>query len=81
VDPRNLVYVLALLVGAAVVVIVLLRVMKARGRAAEKAPAPPATPGPTAGEDEYLDSSHILGGTDAAARAAEALRRAKDKRK
>lgn len=76
-NPGSIVYVLALLVGAVIVVIVLLRFMKARARDAKALAPPPAAPE----EDEYLDSSHILTGRDAAARAAEAARTAKDKRR
>lgn len=81
-DPGNIVWVLALLIGAVLVVIVLLRIMKAR-RVGEGRTAPPsgAAAHATPEEEEYLDSSHILpGGSEAAARAAEAMRKAKDKR-
>ncbi|MCC6194657.1 MAG: hypothetical protein IT518_09345 [Burkholderiales bacterium] len=79
-DPANTIYVLALLVGAVIVVVLLLRIMKARHRA--HASTPPAATAPCAPEEEeYLDSSHILpGGTDAA-RVAQSLRQGKGKPK
>ena len=84
-DPGSIVPILALLIGAVIVVVVLLRVMKARAGPDRKplpTPAPTPMPSATPEEEEYLDSSHILpGGADAAARAAEAMRATKDKGK
>lgn len=87
-ESGNVFSVLALLAAAVVIVILLLRVMHARqSRADRPAASPVATPPPAmSGEDqEYLDSSHISGPlgpggdvhSDAAARAAAALRNAK----
>jgi hypothetical protein len=83
VDSTSILPFAALLVGAIVIAVILVRVMYARQRAAEKLPPPPA-----AGDDEFLDSSHIGGPilpgadprqSDAAARAAAALRNARQK--
>jgi len=82
VDSTSILPFAALLLGAIVVVVILLRMMHARQRAAEQLPPPPPA------EDEYLDSSHIGGPlapgadprqSDAAARAAAALRNASGK--
>jgi hypothetical protein len=82
VDSTSILPFAALLVGAVVIVVILLRLMHARQRAAEKLPAP------TPEDGEYLDSSHIGGPimpgadprhSDAAARAAAALRNARGK--
>jgi len=92
VESGNVMYVLALLAAAVVIVILLLRFMRARqatpdqsvpGDNPARAVAPPD-------DEEYLDSSHIGGPilpgvdpreSDAAARAAAALRNADNKPK
>ncbi|HTQ00641.1 MAG TPA: hypothetical protein VMN56_15060 [Casimicrobiaceae bacterium] len=89
-ESGNVVYVLALLAAAIVIVILLLRVMRSRQAApSESVPGDSAARAAMPAEDEdYLDSSHIGGPilpgvdpreSDAAARAAAALRNARDK--
>ena len=91
-ESGNVMYVLALLAAAAVIVILLLRFMRTRQAApGEGAPGDAPARAVTPPEDEdYLDSSHIGGPilpgadpreSDAAARAAAALRNASNKPK
>jgi hypothetical protein len=89
-ESSNLVAVLALLVVAAVVAFLLLRFMRSR-HGGEVRPLPGPGPASAKADDEgaeYLDSSHIGGPilpggdpsrSDAAARAAAALRNSKHK--
>ena len=91
-ESGNVMYVLALLAAAVVIVILLLRFMRTR-QAAPGVSVPGENPARAAappGDEEYLDSSHIGGPilpgvdpreSDAAARAAAALRNADNKPK
>jgi hypothetical protein len=78
-DAGTIVPVLALLIGGAIVVILLLRIMRPRSRGSADAAAEPP-PAPVEEDHDYLDSSHILPGGPAAASDV-ALRKASEKRK
>jgi hypothetical protein len=77
-DTSSILPVVALVIGAAIVVLLLRRFMRSRSHA-EPEPEPAPRPA-TEEEHEYLDSSHILPGGPASVSDA-ALRKASEKGK